>query len=150
MTFTRHQPGDPPEQTSPATVARVAAALGASGYVTRTEAGAVHGRWDGYEMSITLEDGRVVIGGRWGRHVPEAMRAGLLVSLNDWHKGRWWPVAAAYEEDDGLTVRTRFVVEAAEGISNEQLIASLGAGLRATVDMLKFLGSPRGREDDRS
>lgn len=143
MTFTRHRPGDPPEQATEVTLARIAAALGANGYVTRTEKDGVHGRWDGFEIAIRITDGTVVLTGQWGRHVPEGMRGALLVSLNDWNKGRWWPAAATVEEEDGITVRTRFVLDARHGLSNEQLLGGLEAGLRATVDMLTFLGTPR-------
>lgn len=142
MTFTRRKPGDPPEIPTEVTLARIAAALGANGYVTRTQEDAVRGRWDGYEIEIRIEDGRVILVGQWGHRVSEVMRGALLISLNDWNKGRWWPSAATVEEDGEITVETRFVLDAAAGISNEQLLAGLGAGLRATVDMLSFLGDP--------
>ena len=142
MTFTRVNPGDPPEIPTEVTLARIAVALGANGYVTRTEKDAVRGRWDGFEIEIRIEDGRVLLEGHWGHRVDEVMRGVLLVSLNDWNKGRWWPSAATVEEDGEITVATRFVLDAAAGISNEQLLAGLGAGLRATVDMLSFLGDP--------
>ena len=143
MTFTRHTPGGPPAKAAPVTLARVAAALGAAGYVTRTEPDAVRGRWDGFEVEISIEHEHVVLAGTWSHHVPEHMRGALYVSLNDWNKGRWWPAAATVEEEDGITVRTRFVLDARHGLSNEQLLGGLEAGLRATVDMLTFLGTPR-------
>lgn len=154
------------EQPMPVTITAVAGALGSYGWVTETRGGAVRGAWDGFELAFSLppaehgvggpDDGdplaehvpHLVVEGEWGLAVPPDMRVAVRMAANDWNRDQPWPTAMVVPHGEGWTVRTRFVVDVEDGLSRGQLRTVVNAAVRASVAMLKALGTPERTLED--
>lgn len=148
MTFTRRHAEDPPETATELTLGRVAAALAARGYTTRSAADRVSGMWDGFAFGFALEGDTLVVTGAWGHELEDSHQPAMLLAVNDWNRDHLWPVCFTCPAPEGcVTIGTRFVVPAGAGLSNEQLIAHLDCALRAGVGFFQALGPPPSNED---
>lgn len=148
MTFTRRRPEDPPETAAEVTLARVAAALAARGYTTRSSGDRVSGKWDNFLFTFALEGESLVVEGSWGPELDELHLPGMIMATNDWNRDHLWPICFTRRTPDGrVTIGTRFVVPLAGGLSNEQLIAALDIALRSGVGFFTALGAPPAADD---
>lgn len=123
-------------------LARVAAALATRGYTTRTTGDRVAGTWDGFAFAFAITDDLLEVEGAWGHTVESWHRSALLMAVNDWNRDHRWPTCVTRADEDGVTVVTRYLVDLADGLSDEQLVAHLDCALSTGVAFLRALGDP--------
>ena len=122
-----------PQHTRPLTRDRLMARLTALGYhVALDDEGDPTGIWGAdrfWFLRLGAKEEIVQVRGRWHRTLPADRRADLLLAINDWNRDRLWPKAYVRREGDVLAVTAEVSVDLGEGVTDDQLDATLLRGL---------------------
>lgn len=135
----------PAQRVTPLTTARVVARLDALGYrVAVDDDGDPTGVWGAdrfWFLRLGSNHEILQVRGRWHRTLPLARRADLLLAVNDWNRDRIWPKVYLRTEGTSLVVTAEVSVDLAEGVTDDQLDATLLRGLAAGGRLFEALAT---------
>jgi len=134
-----------PGRVSPLTPERITAALDSRQWNYDTdEDDDVNGNWDGhlfYFLRMGQNQEIFMVRGRWEARIPLDLAAKVLPALNDWHKEKLFPKAVFVEfpDDGNARVFTEVTIDCEQGISDEQLMLHIDAGINTALQLFEEL-----------
>jgi hypothetical protein len=132
-----------PGRLEPINKDRIMKALDSQEYhYTVDEDGDIWGGWDSNTFWFVLM-GRaqeiLVVRGRWDKRLDPQQRAEVLPILDDWSRQHIFPkpLTVTFEEDGDLRVFGEVSIDCENGISDEQLLLHIEAGIKTSLDMFE-------------
>lgn len=134
--------------TSPLTLERIEAMLtGPMGYAVerRQEEGHLFlvGNWDDFPFVIEEpeeHEGWLLVSGDATQPLPLGEREEIGASVNDWNRDKFFPTVAVVDTPMGPLVRTTYLVDLTDGVSDAQLRLHLETALSACTQALSQVG----------
>jgi len=134
-----------PGRATPLTLERITTALDSQGWRYATdEDGQVYGGWDGhnfYFLRMGRNETMLMVRGRWEARLPLGMDNSVLPVLNDWHQEYFFPKAflVDFPDDGNSRVFTEVTIDCAHGITDDQLLTHIHAGIDMSLALFKKL-----------
>ena len=134
-----------PGRTVPLSQERVTAALDRQGWhYAVNEDGTVYGSWDGHTfhfLRMGTNQTMFLIRGRWEARLPLGLDAQVLAVLNEWHREYFFPKAflVDFPQDGNSRVFTEVTLDCAPGISDDQMMTHIHAGIDLALALFKKL-----------
>ena len=134
-----------PGRVRPLSSARLAAVLDGQHWRYETdEDGDLRGSWDGhmfYFMRMGQNKEIFMVRGRWEARPPIGLDDQLLPVLNAWHREHFFPKAVLVEfpDDGNARIFTEVTIDCESGISDEQLLLHIRAGINASLGLFEEL-----------
>jgi hypothetical protein len=134
-----------PGYPAPISNERIAAVLTGQNWTYETdEDGDLCGGWDGhmfYFLRMGANKEIFMVRGRWEARLPLGMGSQLLPVLNEWHLTHFFPKAVVvdFPDDGNSRVFTEVTVDCEHGISDEQLLLHINAGINSALGLFEEL-----------
>ncbi|MDR2620266.1 MAG: YbjN domain-containing protein [Propionibacteriaceae bacterium] len=130
-----------PGRPEPISKERIRRALDSQDYnYGADEDGDIWGGWDNNTFWFVLlgkAQEILVIRGRWDKRLDPQQRAEVLPVLDDWSRQHIFPkpLTVTFAEDNDLRVFGEVAIDCENGITDEQLLLHIEAGIRTCLDM---------------
>jgi len=137
--------GAMPGRVAPLTPARLQATLDSQHWHYEVdEDGDLRGSWDGhmfYFMRVGPHQEILMIRGRWEARPSIETGESMLPLLNKWHREHLFPKAHVvdFPDDGNSRVFTELVIDCEHGVTDEQLLLHISAGITTSIDLFKDL-----------
>jgi len=134
-----------PGRLAPLSAARITGALDSRSWNYETDDdGDINGNWDGhlfYFLRMGENEEIFMVRGRWEARIPLGMDPQILPVLNTWHKEKLFPKAVLvdFPDDGNSRVFTEVTIDCEHGISDEQLLLHIDAGINTALSLFKKL-----------
>jgi len=134
-----------PDRLAPLSNARITGALDSRSWnYDVDEDGDVNGNWDGhlfYFLRMGENKEIFMVRGRWEARPPIGMDAQILPVLNSWHRDKLFPksLLVDFPDDGNSRVFTEVTIDCEHGISDEQLLLHIDAGINTALSLFKRL-----------
>lgn len=135
--------GAAPGRATPLSTDRIAAALDSQSWNYETdEDGDIRGSWGGhvfYFLRMGRDNEIFMVRGRWEARPPSDLAPRLLEWLNVWHKEHLFPKAVVvdFADDGNCRVFTEVTIDCEHGITDEQLLLHIRAGLESSLNLFE-------------
>ena len=133
-----------PGRTAPLTQERLTAALDSQNWHYAVgDDDEIYGSWDGhtfYFLRLGSNQTVLLVRGRWEARLPLEMSQ-MLPVLNDWHKEYFFPKAflVDFPDDGNGRVFTEVTIDCGHGITDDQLMTHIHAGIDMALALFKKL-----------
>ena len=137
--------GAMPGRVGPLTTQRLQAALESQNWHFETdEDGDLRGSWDGhmfYFLRVGPSQEIFMIRGRWEARPAISLAETMLPVVNKWHREHLFPKAhiVDFPEDGNSRVFTEVIIDCEHGVTDEQLLLHISAGISTALDLFKDL-----------
>jgi len=134
-----------PGRVTPLSPERITAALDRRDWhYDVDEDGDINGNWDGhifYFLRLGEHEEIFMVRGRWEARLPLGMDDKVLPVLNTWHREKLFPKALLvdFTEDGNSRVFTEVTLDCEHGVTDEQLLLHIDAGINTALSLFKVL-----------
>lgn len=136
-----------PGRPEPISKERIMKALDSQEYKYGTDDdGDIWGGWDGNTFWFILlgkAQEILVIRGRWDKRLEPSQRIEVLPTLDDWSRKHIFPkpLTVTFEDDGDLRVFGEVAIDCEHGITDEQLLLHIEAGIKTSLDMFEVVAA---------
>ncbi|MCL2782685.1 MAG: YbjN domain-containing protein [Propionibacteriaceae bacterium] len=139
--------GVTPGRVAPLSAERIAAALDSQNWRYETDDdGDLSGSWDGhmfYFLRMGQDKEIFMVRGRWEARPSLDLNPQIMQLLNTWHREHLFPKAVLvdFPEDGNSRVFTEVTIDCEHGVTDQQLLLHIGAGINTSLSLFKELNS---------
>ena len=134
-----------PGRVAPLSIERIMTALDSRDWRYEVDDdGDACGSWDGhmfYFSRMGQNKEIFMVRGRWEARPAIDLAPEILVLLNDWHRDHLFPkgLIVKFPDDGILRVFTELTIDCEQGITDNQLMLHISAGISTSLDLFKAL-----------